>query len=248
MGTTSGAAELVAAAKAVDGELRDAGQAAESDDSVGVSAVSSIYRTQPVGPADGVAGLTFWNAAATVRATAAPAALLALLHRVEERFGRDRSQLRWTARSLDLDLIAYRDSSGEFVASSAVALRLPHPLAPFRRFVLDPLCELAPNEPMFGMATPADSRSRLRRRPLRIDFGPLEVPRLAGQSGASFESVRDSHDSSADLCIGGDASSALPLETVPKLGNETSAVLLAGLLDEPEVVVDAAAVEAALRS
>ena len=79
-----------------------------------------------------------------------PMPLLALLHRVEARFGRVRGALN-AARVLDLDLLAY----GERVAAGGGGSPiLPHPRLHQRAFVLLPLAEVAP-----GWRHPRLSRS-----------------------------------------------------------------------------------------
>ena len=92
---------------------------------------------------------TYWNAAARVRfASGDPAAALALLLAVERQFDRERGA-RWAARTLDLDLL---DFDGRVVA--AADLELPHPRLAARRFVLEPLAEIAPDwrHPLLGVS------------------------------------------------------------------------------------------------
>ena len=96
-----------------------------------------------------------------VRTTLAPAAILAGLHAIEARLGRDRSceTARWRPRLIDLDLIA-RGGSG---ASTTPALRLPHPEMHKRDFVLAPFCEVWPDwrHPVLGL-TAAELLAALR--------------------------------------------------------------------------------------
>jgi 2-amino-4-hydroxy-6-hydroxymethyldihydropteridine diphosphokinase len=71
---------------------------------------------------------------------------LFVLHKVEQKFGRDRpKERRWGPRTLDLDLIAYDD-----VAIDQVELTLPHPRLFERAFVLVPLAEIAPDRLIRG--------------------------------------------------------------------------------------------------
>ncbi len=101
---------------------------------VGVAEVSSFYRTQAwPNPSDPL----FTNAVARIETKLQPLALLTLLHQVETAFGRKRSMPN-APRSLDLDLIDYagRVEQG--------AVELPHPRLAERRFVLEPLAEIAP--------------------------------------------------------------------------------------------------------
>jgi 2-amino-4-hydroxy-6-hydroxymethyldihydropteridine diphosphokinase len=67
-----------------------------------------------------------------------PESLLVKLQRIEKRFGRQPKKVRNEPRSLDLDLIAF---GGETRATRE--LTLPHPRAHLRRFVLQPLAEIA---------------------------------------------------------------------------------------------------------
>ena|SRR6185312_8096986 len=79
----------------------------------------------------------FTNAVAQIQTELQPAALLGLLHEVETAFGRERSTPN-AARTLDLDLVDY----GGRVTQGRV--ELPHPRTAERRFVLEPLAEIAP--------------------------------------------------------------------------------------------------------
>ena len=102
---------------------------------VRVVARSRWYRTAPVPVSDQP---WFVNGVARVETTLEPAALLALLRRVEEEFGRQRT-VRNAARTLDLDIIDY-DGRVE----NTLELTLPHPRMQDRAFVLLPLAEIAP--------------------------------------------------------------------------------------------------------
>ncbi|MDB5045643.1 MAG: 2-amino-4-hydroxy-6-hydroxymethyldihydropteridine pyrophosphokinae, partial [Deinococcus sp.] len=101
-----------------------------------VTGVSALYRTAPVG---GPAGQPdYLNAALSLRTGLSASALLAALHRLEARAGRERRE-RWEARILDLDLILYGDQ-----VTDLPTLMLPHPRAWERSFVLAPLADLDP--------------------------------------------------------------------------------------------------------
>ncbi|WP_291426180.1 2-amino-4-hydroxy-6-hydroxymethyldihydropteridine diphosphokinase [Deinococcus sp.] len=96
---------------------------------------SRLYRTVAVG---GPAGQPdYLNAALRMETSLAPGPLLAALHKIEDRAGRERHQ-RWEARVLDLDLIVY----GDLVQTGPP--ELPHPRAWERAFVLAPLADLDP--------------------------------------------------------------------------------------------------------
>jgi len=100
-----------------------------------VERVSSIRRTEAVGPA----GRSFANAALILASDLPPLALLAELKALERRFGR-RAGRRWGPRVLDLDIILW--SGGRYRSRR---LDVPHPEMPRRRFVLEPLVEIAPD-------------------------------------------------------------------------------------------------------
>lgn len=109
-----------------------------------VRAASSVRRTAPVGapPPD------YLNAVVAVETSMEPPRLLSLLHEVERALGRRRTpgEPRGAPRPIDLDLLLHGDRvlSGEVV--------LPHPRMALRRFVLEPLAEIAPDawHPVLG--------------------------------------------------------------------------------------------------
>ena len=97
--------------------------------------VSSVYETEPVGgPEDSPA---FLNIVLVAETTLEPRTLLERAQAVEDAFGRDRSTGRWGPRTLDVDLI--------LVGSTQLDqpdLKLPHPRAAQRGFVLVPWAEI----------------------------------------------------------------------------------------------------------
>jgi 2-amino-4-hydroxy-6-hydroxymethyldihydropteridine diphosphokinase len=100
-----------------------------------VVAVSGYFQTKPVGAA---AGRGFLNAAAEIETPLRPLELLDLLQSIETELGRTRT-VRWGPRTLDLDLLFY---GSEII--DLPRLVVPHPAVWYRRFVLDPLVEIAP--------------------------------------------------------------------------------------------------------
>lgn len=99
---------------------------------------SRVYRTAPMPPSDQP---WFVNEVIAVKTALSPRDLLALMHRVEAEFGRERGEVN-AARTLDLDLLAYEDlvqAGGEDEPT------LPHPRLHHRAFVLRPLAEVAPH-------------------------------------------------------------------------------------------------------
>lgn len=99
-------------------------------------AFSTVRETAPVGPVDQE---PFLNAVAEVETQLDPLELLQRLKDLEHRAGRIRS-IRWGPRTLDLDLLLYGDRVIE-----SPELTVPHPHLHERRFVLEPLAELAPH-------------------------------------------------------------------------------------------------------
>lgn len=131
-----------------------------------IGRLSRIWRT-PCFPAG--AGPDYANAAAVIPGPLPgdAAEILAALHRVEARFGRERLE-RWGGRTLDIDLLAAGDSvlpdaqtqdHWRTLPPEAQALQapgqpiLPHPRLQDRAFVLVPLAEVAPDwlHPRLGL-------------------------------------------------------------------------------------------------
>ncbi|HEX5799758.1 MAG TPA: 2-amino-4-hydroxy-6-hydroxymethyldihydropteridine diphosphokinase [Gaiellaceae bacterium] len=105
-------------------------------DGVTVAAVSSLRETAPVGYRDQP---FFLNGAARLETELSPRELLRALLDVERELGRDRSGPRFGPRTVDLDLLLY-----DGVELDEPDLVVPHPRLHERRFVLEPLAELAP--------------------------------------------------------------------------------------------------------
>lgn len=108
-----------------------------------VTALSSVYETDPVGYA---AQPAFLNAVARLTTPLEPAPLLRGLLGIEADLGRVRTFAN-APRPLDLDLLAYDD-----LVLATLELTLPHPRLHQRAFVLVPLAELAPDlvHPLLG--------------------------------------------------------------------------------------------------
>ncbi len=103
-----------------------------------IIAKSKLYQT-PALVADGAPPQPdYFNAVIHVVSTLPPADLLAELHRIEAKHGRER-HTHWGARTLDLDLLDY-----EGFTSHDSALMLPHPELHKRLFVLQPLQDVMP--------------------------------------------------------------------------------------------------------
>src|SRR4051794_5146959 len=103
---------------------------------VAVTKVSTYRETAPVG---GPAGQgPYLNAVAEVQTDLAARDLLGVLLAIEDQLGRVRTE-RWGPRTLDLDLLLY---GLDVIAEPD--LTVPHPRLHERRFVLEPLVEIAP--------------------------------------------------------------------------------------------------------
>ena len=115
--------------------IDDALDALAARPDVRLTDVSSLYRSAPVGVGPQP---DFVNAAASLDTVLDPHALLDALLEIETRHGRERPH-PGAARTLDLDLLLH----GTQEVATPV-LTLPHPRLHERRFVLEPLAEIAP--------------------------------------------------------------------------------------------------------
>ncbi len=102
-----------------------------------IVAQSSIHETRPEGLRD---QRDFLNGVVLVRTELPPERLLQLCKRIEQRLGRARGP-RNGPRPIDLDVLFYADR-----ILVRPGLRIPHPRLHRRRFVLEPLCEIAPDQ------------------------------------------------------------------------------------------------------
>ncbi|MFH0771339.1 MAG: 2-amino-4-hydroxy-6-hydroxymethyldihydropteridine diphosphokinase [Candidatus Omnitrophota bacterium] len=98
--------------------------------------VSGLLESDPVGgPPQG----KFLDGAVEIRTTLSPRELLTLLKQIEKEVGRISSPVRWDPREIDLDILLFGD-----LKIDEQDLKIPHPLLHLRRFMLEPLCEIAP--------------------------------------------------------------------------------------------------------
>ena len=119
---------------------------------VALQRVSSLYRTRPVD----AEGPDYLNAVALLTTSLDPHALLDLLQGLEQQAGRERPY-RNAPRTLDLDLLLYGQRK-----LNATQLTLPHPRLHQRRFVLEPLAEVAPHLHVPGHASTSSLCAGLR--------------------------------------------------------------------------------------
>lgn len=142
------------------GHLTDAISELDSLDRITVSSGSAFLETAPVGP---VEQPDFLNAVVALETTLSPRRLLETCLDVEQHHGRNRSvEQRWGPRTLDLDILLFDD-----MIVREPGLVIPHPELADRVFVLEPLCQIAPDviHPVSGETIAAMLRSSLRRTP-----------------------------------------------------------------------------------
>jgi 2-amino-4-hydroxy-6-hydroxymethyldihydropteridine diphosphokinase len=133
------------------------------EEALGPLRIASLYRTAAVSP---VPQPDYLNTAVLASASLEPGELLALAKALELAAGRRRGA-RFGPRPLDVDLLLYGDRQ-----SSAPELMLPHPRLRERRFVLEPLAEIAPD-----LRIPPDSA---RVRDLLAALPPGQVVQRIG--------------------------------------------------------------------
>jgi 2-amino-4-hydroxy-6-hydroxymethyldihydropteridine diphosphokinase len=105
-----------------------------NSESINVSVQSSLYESEPIGNENQA---WFVNATIEIHTTLTPEGLLQLLLNIEQQLGRIRKE-KWGPRIIDLDILDY-----EGIIMDSKILTLPHPEMAKRRFVLEPLSEIA---------------------------------------------------------------------------------------------------------
>jgi 2-amino-4-hydroxy-6-hydroxymethyldihydropteridine diphosphokinase len=106
-------------------------------DGISVVKISSLYATAPIG---GPPQRSFINLVVEIDTTLSPRELLEALQGIEQRIGREPSDIRWGPRVVDLDILTFEDEK-----VSEPDLEIPHPRMKERRFVLIPLLEIEPD-------------------------------------------------------------------------------------------------------
>ena len=150
------------------GNVQGAVDALRDTPDVIVVDVSSVYETKPMGgPPDSP---LFLNIVVIAETTLEPRTLVERAFAIEDAFGRIRAGERWGPRTLDVDLIMV----GNAVVDQE-DLKLPHPLAHERAFVLVPWYEIDPTAEIIGkgaigdLLVQADRSGVVRRDDLVID-------------------------------------------------------------------------------
>ena len=100
-----------------------------------VKHVSSLYESAPVGYTDQPG---FINSVAEIQTDLSPRELLSAVLGIESDMGRVRNT-HWGPRVIDIDILVY-----DAIRMETPELTIPHPRMAERRFVLDPLVEIAP--------------------------------------------------------------------------------------------------------
>lgn len=100
-----------------------------------IQAVSAAYETEPVEVTDQP---WFLNCVVALETSSTPVQLMQQLLGIEKAMGRQRLQKKG-ARTIDIDILLFGD-----VVVNTLELTIPHPAMQYRRFVLEPLAEIAP--------------------------------------------------------------------------------------------------------
>jgi 2-amino-4-hydroxy-6-hydroxymethyldihydropteridine diphosphokinase len=119
-----------------ESQLRRAVQELRSLPQTQIYCISPLYQNPAVGPGEQP---DYLNAVVALDTKLAPQELLHALQTIETNQGR-RREIRWGARSLDLDILLYGATQ-----LNEPDLQIPHPRMLLRNFVLYPLFDLAPD-------------------------------------------------------------------------------------------------------
>jgi 2-amino-4-hydroxy-6-hydroxymethyldihydropteridine diphosphokinase len=160
--------------------LKDAVVCLAQQHTITVLAKSSLYRTAPID----AGGDDYYNCVVKVETTLPVRHLLALCHKIELHFGRERP-FRNAPRTLDLDILLYGDH-----LIDEPDLIVPHPRLTERAFALVPLTELDPDLtiPLHGRADAflaAVAGQRIEKMK-----SPCQCPVLSALGGGSNETAK----------------------------------------------------------
>ena len=113
-----------------------AAQALQRLPAIHVAQLSFLKEYDPIG---GPPQNRYVNAVVEVETTLSPRDLLRVLQDIERALGRQPSSVHWGPRPIDLDILLYAQ-----LMLDEPDLTIPHPRMHERKFVLDPLAQLAP--------------------------------------------------------------------------------------------------------
>ena len=188
--------------------------------------ISRVSRWLETRPAGGLPGQPpFLNGAAVVETLLGPRVLLSRLQSIEKQLGRTSDQ-RWAPRVIDLDLLLFGSRSIQ-----SPALSLPHPRMAWRRFVIEPAAEIAPQwvHPLIGW-TLAKLRAHLDQSlPLVMITGPRPAAaaelarRLHGQRPHDTRLIVPAEDATLAAPSAHPRLSSRQLETALEQWSKTSA-------------------------
>lgn len=146
-------------------QIRAALAGLEATEETSLEAVSSCYRSTPVGNPDQP---DYLNGVARICTSISPLALLSLLQDLEKKGGRQRPAQRDAPRKIDLDLLLL-----EGCRYRTAQLIVPHPRLHKRRFVLEPLLELEGDIELPGLGRASTWLKRRREQSVERLIGVL---------------------------------------------------------------------------
>ena len=97
---------------------------------------SSVYETEPCGF---VSNDYFLNMVVELSTGRTPGEILIMIKTIEKTLGRSRTSGKYLSRTIDIDILFYNE-----LTLQQPDLIIPHPLIPERRFILEPMHEIAP--------------------------------------------------------------------------------------------------------
>lgn len=124
---------------------------------VSIAKCSPVYETEPMYLLDQP---PFYNAIVCGNTEAGPLQLLRFLKATERKVGRTPSD-RHGPREIDIDMISYGVLGYRFADFSGDRLLVPHPKTAERRFVLQPMADIAPEYNLPGLGTVSELLSRI---------------------------------------------------------------------------------------
>lgn len=183
-----------------------------------VTRASRVYLSTAVG---GPKQPDYLNQVIEIETQLAPRTLLAETQRIEGDLGRRRT-VRWGPRNIDIDILWYDGFS-----ATDDDLQVPHPRMGERRFVLEPLAEIAPGLVLPGGKTVQEALALVGDQDVR----PLPPENEAGNPSGLGEGRRQSVPRSCGQSID---YSSIQAE-IRELAQQKQAVILAHNYQRPEV-------------